>query len=105
MSSQTKIHSQEIQVGKAMEWAAYDAKGRLLLNKGTVIKSQSQLDALIQRGLYRQPGAEKQAKPTPVAKEAPVSPFVTIDYLSKRLKGIFSGFIDKKRICPIASTI
>ena len=100
MSVQTKINSGEIKVGAAMEWAACDAKGRLLLNKGTVIQSQQQLDALIERGLYRQPGTSGPAAPAPKPAKVLISPFLTIDDLSKRLRGTFSGLINKKPDMP-----
>ncbi len=110
MSGQTKILAEEIKVGTAMEWAAFDAKGRLLLNKGTIIKSPQQLAALLERGLYRQPSAKKSAALAPPVKKILISPFLTIDDLSKRLKGIFSGLMNKKpdmpaRICNLANDI
>lgn len=110
MSAQAKIHSKEIKVGTAIGWSAYDAQGRLLLLKGAVIKSQKQLDALIERGLYRQAGSKKSTAPAPPVKKVEISPFLIVDDLSKRLKGIFLGLINKKqempaRICHLAQDI
>ncbi len=49
-----KIDPDEIQVGQQLPWPVYDQKGRLLLQKGERIVSQSQLNALQERGLYRE---------------------------------------------------
>ena len=100
MSQSSRISSNEIQVGKAMEWAAYDEKGRLLLNKGTVIKSQQQLDALLSRGLYRSANDDKNPAQIPSAKKTVISPFLLVDDISKRLRGIFSGLVNKSPNMP-----
>lgn len=81
----TKIQPTEIKVGKAISWAAYDKMGRLLLNKGTVIQSQRQLDALLDRGLYRR--REHSPQQVPVINQR-LSPFARIPDLIMRIEGI-----------------
>lgn len=89
----TKIKSQEIGVGEAIAWAAYDQKGRLLLNKGTMIQSQRQLDALLERGLYRarhedKPIERKPAKGLLKNYERPVNPFQQLHDFTFRIRDI-----------------
>ncbi|MBL1277246.1 MAG: HD domain-containing protein [Ectothiorhodospiraceae bacterium] len=110
MPKKQQIVAEEIQVGKPIAAAAYDDKGRLLLSKGTVVKNQQQLNALVQRGLYRQPNIRRKPAPRPSTKEAHISPFFIVDDLSKRLKGIFTGLLNKNkdmptRICHLAHCI
>jgi HD-GYP domain-containing protein (c-di-GMP phosphodiesterase class II) len=61
-----RITSTELAVGTVMSWDAYDDRGRLLLRKGLVIASNSQVDGLIERGLYAEAPPERQP---PVSEE------------------------------------
>lgn len=81
---QTRIHTQDIKVGKAISWAAYDEKGRLLLTKGTVIQSERQLGALLERGLYRK--KEETITKSPINERQ--SPFVQISDFIVRIESI-----------------
>lgn len=47
------VKQQEIAVGKPLPWAVYDADRKLLLARHFVIDSQSQLDGLLERGMFR----------------------------------------------------
>jgi HD-GYP domain-containing protein (c-di-GMP phosphodiesterase class II) len=47
-----QVTSTDVQVGRPLPFNAFDKNGKLLLKKGTVIKSQKQLDALLSRGLF-----------------------------------------------------
>lgn len=51
MSEPVRLNADEIDIGKELPWAVYDAGGLLLLIKGTVIQSEKQLDILLARGL------------------------------------------------------
>lgn len=49
---QNRIGMSDIHVGKPLPWNAYNARGQLLLKKGIVIESLSQVAALVELGLY-----------------------------------------------------
>ena len=55
-----RIMPTEIAIGSVMAWDAYDEQGRLLLRKGLVIASSSQIAGLMERGLFVEsvPGRE-----------------------------------------------
>ena len=50
------VPASEIRVGKPLPWAIYDKSGVLMLNAGMVPASQSQVENLVARGAYRNPG-------------------------------------------------
>lgn len=47
------IPKSEIDIGKPLAWSVYNGDRKLLLKRGFVVETQSQLDELAQRGLYR----------------------------------------------------
>lgn len=47
------VHTSELEVGRALPWAVYDASGRMLLNEGVSPASQAQIDGMVERGLFR----------------------------------------------------
>lgn len=55
-----RISASDVTVGSTLAWDAFDANGRLLLRRGEVISSASQIDGLIERGLFIEdaPGAD-----------------------------------------------
>lgn len=55
------VRKAEIAIGKPLPWAVYDANRVLLLNKGVVVTSEFQLQALTEKGLYREGGAHAAA--------------------------------------------
>lgn len=57
------VHAGEIAVGRPLPWAIYDENGMLLLNQGMAPASQAQIDAMLERGLYRRAGAGSHPKP------------------------------------------
>lgn len=72
MDSLVPIKRAELAVGNPLPWPVYDASNNLLMNEGVVIQNQRQLDALYEKGVYRNPTWDtkprRQAKPTPLAK-------------------------------------
>ena len=54
MASNVKITETDLVVGITLNWAVYDAQGKLLLKKGAVISSERQIQILITRGTYRE---------------------------------------------------
>ena len=57
--SNSKLQADQIQVGKPLPFDTFDGEGKLLLRRGIVIDSQHQLEALVNRGLYRDLGSER----------------------------------------------
>ncbi|MDP2878086.1 MAG: hypothetical protein Q8N74_00965, partial [Sulfuricella sp.] len=50
-----------IQIGEPLRWDVYDARGLLLLKKGYVVERASQVEALIERGLFAEISAHGQS--------------------------------------------
>ena len=75
-----------IQIGEPLRWDVYDANGFLLLKKGYIVERASQVEALVERGLF----AETSASPThgqsavPQEVEAP-SVLRLVNHANKRL--------------------
>lgn len=52
------VHKSEIEIGKPLPFALYDADRNLLMNRGVVVASESQVAGLMGRGLFRErPGS------------------------------------------------
>lgn len=51
--SYMRIRAGDIEVGKPVEWPLYDEKKQLLLARGVVVETESQKQALMERGLFR----------------------------------------------------
>lgn len=49
-----KINLQEVSVGKPLNWPLYDKFGRLLFNEGAQLVSIEQIQALCEKGLFRE---------------------------------------------------
>jgi HD-GYP domain-containing protein (c-di-GMP phosphodiesterase class II) len=90
-----KVKASEISVGKALEWAMYDEAGRLLLNKGQVIRNAQQLEALVERGLYRRIEDGKGRDETAKVIEDNTTPFQVLDDILQRLPKVFQNLLDK----------
>lgn len=108
MAELTRVKGGDIVVGEALQWNAYDANGHLLLHKGVVIESQSQLDALISRGMFLY-GADKGKEEERPPEVEELSPFDLIDGAQVRLERLIGrtsdepGFPD--RVLEIAATV
>lgn len=48
------VRKAEIEVGKPLPFAVYDADRNLLLNRGVVVTSEHQLQVLLEKGLFRE---------------------------------------------------
>lgn len=70
------VHRYDVRLGEPLAWAVYDARRRLLLNRGEVIETQYQWEALMEKGLYREPPPDRpgrtEADPQPATKESEV---------------------------------
>lgn len=69
--SKRRIALAELQLGSAIPWDAFDEKGVLLFRKGQVVSSESQLRRLVERGLFAEMAAAREAAPAPAVEEAP----------------------------------
>lgn len=58
------VRKSEIEIGKPLPYAVYDANRNLLLNRGVVVTSENQVEGLIGRGLFRE---RPRATPVPGA--------------------------------------
>ena len=47
-----RIARAELAIGTVLAWDVFDDRGRLLLKRGQIVSSDTQLDALIERGLF-----------------------------------------------------
>lgn len=90
-----RVSANEIAVGKALEWAMYDDEGRLLLNKGQVIRSHQQLEALIERGLYRLHNETVSGDETPAVIEDKTTPFQVLGEILQRLPNVLQNILDR----------
>jgi c-di-GMP-binding flagellar brake protein YcgR len=54
-TSYIPIRKSDIDIGKPLLWAVYNGDRQLLLQRGFVVETQSQLDGLAEKGLYREP--------------------------------------------------
>jgi hypothetical protein len=48
------VRKAEIEVGKPLPFAVYDADRNLLLNRGVIVASENQLQVLLEKGLFRE---------------------------------------------------
>lgn len=63
--SKRRITQAELAIGTVLEWDVYDAAGRLLLSRGHTVSRESQIDALIDRGLFIDPTQRVTEAPLP----------------------------------------
>lgn len=71
MSSLVPIKKAELAVGEPLPWPIYDISNNLLMNEGVVIQNQRQLEALYEKGVYRNPTWD--IKPRRQPKSIPLS--------------------------------
>lgn len=64
-----------IKVGQPLPWPIYDETGRLLLNAGLTVDSQEQLEALLDRGVYR--SIEESGKAAKPVRKEPIRPRIS----------------------------
>lgn len=90
--AQHRISMSDIQVGRPLHWNAYNSRGQLLLKKGAIIESSSQLAALIEQGLFADASLSSSQAEVSVApaREAP-SVLRMINLAEKRLERLLFG--------------
>lgn len=55
------VRGTEIEVGKPLPFAIYDADRNLLLNEGVIVASEHQLEVLLEKGLFRESRPQRPA--------------------------------------------
>lgn len=107
--AQHRISMSDIQIGQPLHWNAYNSRGQLLLKKGAVIESRSQLATLVEQGLFADASSSHEAENHAVpAREAP-SVLRMINLAEKRLERLLFG-VDSEpdfpaRLVEVATTV
>ena len=91
-----KVAHGEIRVGQALPWPLYDGEGQLLLRQSYVIQTDSQLERLLDRGVYRPEPDGTKRRDSDAAANKPLTPFDKIGFLEVRLRSIFDDILAKK---------
>lgn len=76
----------ELQIGVPLPYTVYDENHTLLLHKGSVLSTQRQLDALLERGIYRVDEVGGSDEP-----RLPENPLVRLDRLCRELNTLFAA--------------
>lgn len=85
-----KLNASHILVGQPVPYDCYDGNGVLLLKKGLIVSTQRQVDFLLERGLFVQPGAISATVERGKASDRPPTPFELLAHYNNRLRQIFS---------------
>ncbi|HRE16555.1 MAG TPA: hypothetical protein PLW86_05730, partial [Rhodocyclaceae bacterium] len=95
-----RLSTSHVKLGVPLPGSVYDEHGTMLLSKGQILESQSQLDALMARGMYVElsvfeahyRNASGNAAPPPVEKK--FDPFLVRDTLKISLNRLLRAIID-----------
>lgn len=90
--SYQKVEPEELVAGQPLRWDVFDANRIPLLRRGAVIQRQEQIDALLERGLYRLAGRTRPPRPPGDAAAidmATTNPFTLIE----RARGLLSKMV------------
>ncbi len=98
------IVPQDIQLNEPVPWPVYDEFGKLLMAKGSVIRTERQREILLRVGLYAReepkgPTDEEDNWLRPVSFNRQINPFAEFDDLCLRLSELFL-YIEKKETPP-----
>lgn len=100
------IVPQDIKLNEPVLWPVYDEFGKLLLAKGSIIRTERQRDILVRVGLYAKEALtdgggkdDGEGWLKPVVFDRPVNPFAEFDDLCLRLSELFQ-YIEKKENPP-----
>lgn len=91
--AQRRLTMSNIQIGEPLQWDVSDASGNLLLRKGYIVERESQLAALVARGLYVEATANAPTYGQPNAAPPQEAPSVlrSINLVNKRLDRLLFG--------------
>ena len=91
--AQRRINMSDILPGEPLQWDVFDTHGQLLLKKGYIVERQSQIAALVTRGLFAETSSgpmRGQGSAAPEQKETPSVPHL-INLANKRLERLLFG--------------
>lgn len=108
----SRITPEHLQVNQPVPWSIYDEFGKLLMAKGSVLRSDRQKEILVRVGLFADeilPDPENLL-PQPIKFRRKVNPFAEFDELCLKLEEVFklvesetpNGTVIKKRVYDIA---
>ncbi|WP_374355623.1 HD-GYP domain-containing protein [Chitinimonas sp.] len=101
-----RVRQSDIQLGQALRWDVFDRNGRLLLSKGHIINSESQLERLVGVGLYADAAALAKSRNEAMAEEQePPSVAATLCNARRRLDQLFKDLDNIARQGRLASCI
>jgi len=89
-----RLTENHVRVGRPVPFDCYDGQGHLLLRKGFVVESQNQVDAILERGLFRM-AAQSHVPPGDSVAESPTTPFQLLTEFNSRLKQLFANLADE----------
>lgn len=93
----------DLKINEPVPWPVYDEFGKLLMAKGSIIRTERQRDILIRVGLYAHEtvdeGSDKEGKLLPIIFNRPVNPFAEFDDICLRLSELFQ-LLEKKKDLP-----
>ncbi|SEI45037.1 HD domain-containing protein [Allopseudospirillum japonicum] len=97
----TALRDEDIVLNEPVAWSIYDEFGKLLLTKGTVVRSERQREILLKVGLYAREilPDPKDLIPKPVHYRRKVNPFAEFDELCLKLEEVFK-YIEEKDTPP-----
>lgn len=80
-----------VYVGQPLKWDIFNAQGKLLLQRGYIVKSDSQLESLLERGMYARATDVNQGK-LEAKRPAEFDPFALWESLSKDCNRLCGGY-------------
>lgn len=89
VSKEVKLTKNDLVLGQELPWDVYDSSDKLLLCKDSIIASETQLSALLNRGMYRNLTDAEKEKQKPL--EDNRTPFDIVYDFAGRLSQIFSS--------------
>lgn len=99
----------QIRLGEPLPWPVYNAKGKLLLNKGFVIASAGQLERLLEQGLY-QARVPRAADAATAAVRCRINPFAEFEELRGQLESALERLLTQhseveRRVLALSKSI
>ena len=88
-----RLKSSNFRIGKALESDIYNSHGELLLRKNYIIESNSQLNSLLELGMYRASGDASDQGHEPLS-PIPESPFSVMKEIAYLLPKIFTALLE-----------
>jgi HD-GYP domain-containing protein (c-di-GMP phosphodiesterase class II) len=95
-----RINVSDVTVGKPLPWNVHDAAGNLLLNKGYIVESDGQLEALVARGMFTDADNLRRGQNSEGPKKEKPSTLRLINLANKRLERLLISMLKKDTVQP-----